>query len=410
MEHFVKEARTLMRLREGVLGPYLNIFAKQLLDEGYARTTACQLIRIVGVFSGWLRKNDIAIHSITTEHTRQFLEKHPAWSHPRSCAPAALKRLLSVLVGEGVAQSPPHPVQTPAELLADEFACYLKTERALSATTILRFRPFAVQFLIEQFADGPLNLSIISAEEVINFVRQQATRCGRKNSKNMVCALRSFFRFVRYQGFISLDLAASVPTVAHWSNTDIPKALPAAQVELVLKGCNRKTGVGCRDYAILLLLARLGLRACEVASLNLEDIDWEAGCITVRGKGGSRNKLPVPGDVGEAIALYLRNWRPQVVSRSVFLRHRAPVEGFRNPKSIGSIVKRALVRASIDSPRRGAHQFRHGLATEMLRKGASLSEIGELLRHQSVRTTGIYAKVDLISLRSISMPWPGGAQ
>jgi len=201
-----------------------------------------------------------------------------------------------------------------------------------------------------------------------------------------------------------------VPSVANWSLSTVPRALPPGQSKRVLAACNRKTAVGRRDYAILLLLARLGLRACEVVRLTLEDLDWQAGLITVRGKGGRRSQMPVPLDVGNAIADYLRNARPLTMNRCVFLRCRAPITSFHGSQAIAYVVRHGLARAGIDSPRKGAHQFRHTLASEMLRQGASLSEIGELLRHRSPQTTAIYAKVDLVSLRALALPWPESAQ
>ena len=178
----------------------------------------------------------------------------------------------------------------------------------------------------------------------------------------------------------------------------------------MLKDCDRQTAIGRRDYAILLLLARLGLRAGEVVALNLEDIDWDNGHITVRAKGGRWAQLPLPAEVGEGIAVYLRQDRPRGSCRRVFLRHRAPFVGLANSIAISSLVMRALKSAGVDSERKGAHLFRHGLATEMLRQGASLDEIGDLLRHQSPNTTAIYAKVDLVALRPLALPWPGGAR
>ncbi len=188
------------------------------------------------------------------------------------------------------------------------------------------------------------------------------------------------------------------------------RALPPGQVEAVLAACNRQSAVGRRDYAILLLLARLGLRAGEVVALTLEDLDWQAGVLTVRGKGGRASPLPLPVEVGAAIAAYVQNGRPRATSRCVFLRARAPVRSFQGPAAVGSVVKHALARAGVASPRKGAHQFRHGLACQLLRQGASLAEIGELLRHRSPQTTTIYAKVDLAALASLALAWPGGVR
>jgi site-specific recombinase XerD len=210
---------------------------------------------------------------------------------------------------------------------------------------------------------------------------------------------------------ITLDRAAAVPSVANGSLSGLPKSLPPAQVEQVLARCNRQTALGRRDYAILLLLARLSLRSGEVAHLTLEDLDWETGRITLRGKMDRVDPLPLPAEVGEAIVAYLKPGRPCLSGeRRLFLRSKAPLAGFKDQQAVGSVVKHALAKAGIDSPRKGAHQFRHSLASEMLRQGHSLSEIGQLLRHHSPETTAIYAKVDLRSLRSLALPWPGGGR
>ena len=223
------------------------------------------------------------------------------------------------------------------------------------------------------------------------------------------CTLTVFGRSSLYA--VAMCLAACVPPVASWSLSTLPKALPPAQVKQVLADARkRRSPVARRDYAILLLLARLGLRGGEVCHLVLEDLDWENSRISIRGKGGRVTQLPLPADVGQAIAAYLQHNRPRVSdARRLFLRGRAPLAGFKGQRSVGSVVERALHRAKIDSPRKGTHQFRHSLASAMLQQGSSLSEIGELLRHRSPNTTAIYAKVDLHSLRSLALPWPGGA-
>jgi site-specific recombinase XerD len=317
---------------------------------------------------------------------------------------------LDLLQQKGVMPEEVAPiVKTPAQQLADEFGLYLGQERTLAATTVTSYLGFINLLLTDHFADGQVELALLCAADVVGFVQRQAACLNRKRAQVMTTALRSFLQYAQYKGY-STALAASVLTVANWSMASIPKALPPEQVELVLAHCNRQTALGRRDYAILLLLARLGLRAGEVASLTLDDIDWQEGCIGVRGKGGHWSQLPLPVDVGEAVAAYLQDGRPRSTSRALFLRGRAPIISFKSPQGVGSVVKHALARAGIDSPRKGAHQFRHTLATEMLRRGASLAEIGELLRHRSPQTTAIYAKVDLTSLRTLALPWPGGAQ
>jgi site-specific recombinase XerD len=226
----------------------------------------------------------------------------------------------------------------------------------------------------------------------------------------MTTALRSFLQYARYRGDLTLDLAAAIPAVANWSMTSIPRAIPVDQVRTLLASVDRSTALGRRDYAILLLLARLGLRSSEVVFLELDDIDWTAGSLSVCGKSGRRVELPLPVDVGEAIAAYLQNGRPHSSNRRVFLRHKAPVRGFLSQCAIGSVVHHAIERAGVQAPTHGAHQFRHALATQMLHGGASLIEIGELLGHRSPETTKIYTKVDVDALRALALPWPGGVQ
>jgi site-specific recombinase XerD len=224
----------------------------------------------------------------------------------------------------------------------------------------------------------------------------------------MVTALRSFFRFLRLRGDISTDLAAVVPTVANWRYATVPKWISQEDVEKLLRSCDQTTTTGQRNHAILLLLARLGLRSGEVANMTLDDINWETGEIKVGGKSRRQDRLPLPKDVGEALANYLYHGRPRCSTRRVFVRMRAPARGFADSTGIYSIVRRAFERAGLNPVHKGPHILRHSFATNMLRKGASLGEIGEVLRHRDLSTTQIYAKVDLEALRRIAHPWPGG--
>src|SRR5437879_431748 len=227
----------------------------------------------------------------------------------------------------------------------------------------------------------------------------------------MATALRSFFRFLLQKGELPVDLAASVPTVANWRLSTVPKYLTAEEVKRVLQTCDRRTATGRRDYAVLLLLARLGLRAGEVVALRLEDTNWRAGEILVRGKGSFHDRMPLPPDVGEALTFYLRQDRPACRTRRLFVCMKAPCRGLAGPSTLTTIVRRALARADLHPPFKGAHLLRHSLATSMLRSGATMAEIGEVLRHRAPNTTEIYAKVDFEGLRSLPHPWPmGGAQ
>lgn len=227
----------------------------------------------------------------------------------------------------------------------------------------------------------------------------------------MTTAFRSFFRFLFQKGKLQADLAAAVPTVANWRLSTVPKNLPPNEVKRVLKACDRRTATGRRNYAVLLLLARLGLRAGEVVSFQLEDINWRAGEILIRGKGLLHDRMPLPADVGEALASYLRRDRPACQTRRVFVCMRAPHRGFAKHSTVSTIVRSSLDRANLHPQFKGAHLLRHSLATSMLHAGATMREIGEVLRHRSLNATEIYAKVDFESLRSLAHSWPiGGAQ
>jgi len=223
-----------------------------------------------------------------------------------------------------------------------------------------------------------------------------------------VCALRSFLRYLHLAGLIGAPLAWAVPSVADLRDRSLPRGLEPAAIKKLLVSCDRRTLIGRRDYAVLLLLSRLGLRAGEVAAIELDDIDWRAGLLLVRGKGGRHDMLPLPVDVGEALVAYLRR-RPRCECRALFLRVTAPREGM-NRCTVAWVVRAACDRAAL--PRVGAHRLRHTTATEMLRRGASLAEIGQVLRHREQKTTAIYAKVDRKALRRLARPWPsqeGGA-
>jgi site-specific recombinase XerD len=294
--------------------------------------------------------------------------------------------------------------------VVDEFRCYLLQERGLSQSTLHNYVPVVEQFLSERFGNRTPNLALLRAPDVTGFVTRYANRISPVRAKLMVTALRSFFCYLRYRGAISTDLAGCVPSVPSWSLSTLPRFLPTHQVERVLKCCDRKTSVGRRNYTVLLLLARLGLRASEVVGLNLDDIDWSTGQITIRGKGGKSAQLPLSAEVGEALAAYLRDDRPRCSTRRVFIRDRAPLVGFANSSTISSLVRRALKHAGVESAHTGAHVLRHSLATSLLRQGSSLDEIGELLRHESPNTTAIYAKVDVTALHTLALRWPGSGR
>jgi site-specific recombinase XerD len=363
---------------------------------------------MLGHFNGWLESKGLAAQQIDSSTLERYVCCRRKSGKLQKGDQAALGRLWRMLrPGEvGTPSSPPSACQR----VLRQFQDYLRQERGLAEATITCYTPVVRAFLAECFPTAIPDFHQLCASTIAEFVQRHAERTTTKHATNAVSALRSFLRHLLHRGAIDTDLAACVPTIATWSLSNVPKFLAAEQIQRVLNSCDRNTAIGKRNYAILLLLARLGLRAGEVVTLTLDDLDWGAGLITLRAKGKRVTQMPLPVEVGAAMADYLRQARPHCSCRRVFIRKNAPWVGFANSVAICSLVDRALKRAGVESAYRGSHLFRHSLATQMLKQGASLPEIGDLLRHRRPDTTAIYAKVDLTSLRSIALPWPGGGQ
>ena len=396
---------------EGPLCCIVPAYADLLYQQGYSRQSAHLQLRFLADLSHWLDRQQFRIADITEAVLHRYLRfRHHRFS-PRRDDVSILKRLLHLLYTKELLQNGVSPsINSPRQRVENDFDCYLSQERGLSMATRVNYRPFIQRFLSEQFGARPIQFAHLRAKDVLRFVRNHAYKLSHKRAGLMVSALRSFFRYLRHRGDIATDLAACVPGIAHWQFSSLPKFLQPHQVRRVLSQCDCRTAKGRRDYAILLLLARLGLRACEIVALTLDDIHWQVGEITIRGKAGRVARLPLPADIGKALATYLQKDRPACSTRRLFIRLKAPRRGFANSIAISTIVARALKQADIDSPRAAAHLFRHTLATQMLRQGASLADISQLLRHQSFNTTILYAKVDLTTLQTLAQPWPGGVQ
>ena len=248
-------------------------------------------------------------------------------------------------------------------------------------------------------------LTDLSAELVIGFTQRECARRSLGSAKATVTGMRSLLRFLYVDGQTSRLLTAAVPSVASWQLASLPKALSPSELGRLLCSCDRRTVLGRRDFAMVTALARLGLRASEAAALALGDIDWRNGELVVRGKGGREDRLPLPVDVGTAVASWLRWGRPRGVGTpAVFVRLRAPHHRLTS-SSVSAVVRRACRRAGI-SPF-GSHRLRHTAATEMLRAGGTLAEVGQVLRHNRLLTTAVYAKVDWLALSTLVQPWPG---
>lgn len=402
-DDLVPGASFKQRWHFGPLARHVDAFATQIFELGYARATRREKLRVVAAFGRWLERRGRVVADVD----EQVFVEYQRGRHRRSDS-TTLSDLLETLRRIGVVPRPaPMPVECPRERVVQAFARYLVEERALSQASLDNSLPFVRSFLAYRFVAGPVVLGDLRAADVTRFLLRKVHTVGASRAKLMVGALRSFFRFLRWRGDIAIDLASAVPRVAEWRLSSLPKALPAGDVERLLISCSQTTVTGQRDYTLLLLLARLGLRAGETVALTLDDIDWGAGELKVRGKGGRVDRLPIPRDVGRAMATYLRQGRPRVcATRRFFVRRKAPLRGFASSVAVCTIVKKALERAGIASPRKGAHLLRHSLATEMLRRGAPLAEIGEVLRHRAVDTTAIYAKVDLVALRTLALAPP----
>jgi site-specific recombinase XerD len=320
----------------------------------------------------------------------------------------ALKRWLSILRDEGAI--------APATLtlhgrIFREFEDYLRAECGLAPGSTAVQSAIIRRFLHEVCPTGANDLGKISQESVIGYIERHARDGSLDAGRAMCWSLRAFLRYLHHRGLTPHALAGCVPSIRRWKLATLPTYIPAAEVQKALDSCDRTTTTGRRDYAILMMLAKLGLRAGEVATLTLDDIDWRAGEMLVCRKGRKRAPMPMPQDVGAAVVAYLRNGRPKSSSRRLFVRAVAPHVGFAHGTTITQIAKAALDRAGIRGcAHRGAHIFRHSLATQLLRSGATLTEIGQLLGHESHDTTRIYAKVDIETLRTLSLPWPGGSR
>ena len=412
MRCLITDQLVLSRAPEGPLSAYIRPFADLLSARGYGLQSMHRQVHLAACFSRWLQRECVALPHLTAEHAKQYLCYRARQVKPHLGDAAALQHVMGFLHSEGVVAAETLPIRqlTPAERCTQQYEHHLREVRGLTEATILNYVPFIDRFLKDRFADGPVTLSCLRARDVVRFVQRQAPWLHQKRAKLMTTALRSFLRYAQYRGDVGMELAAAIPVVANWSMPAIPRAISADQVRQLLASIDQRTAMGRRDYAIVLLLARLGLRSSEVVGLELDDINWNRAILTVRGKGSLRHEFPLSPEVGQAIAAYLCDGRPRSTSRRVFLRTKAPIQGFRSASGVGSIVRHALQRAGIQAPTYGTHQFRHGLATDLLRQGASLSEIGHVLGHRHPQTTMIYTKVDLEALRTLALPWPGGGQ
>lgn len=397
------------RLRQGLLGAFIDELANVLLERGYPKSYLGTRFAVIEELNRWLIRRKTKLCNLDQLRIDQFIRhRSKQRSMSKRGETVTLDLLLWVLRTHG--EIPPLEAkevsESEIERILDQYNHYLVDEQGLSLGTVSKYLSDIRRFLSDLFRSKPIDFDSVCAQNITTFVREYAQGHGWAVSALMVSSLRSFLRFLLLRGEISVDLASCVPTVPNRKHNSVPQYLSPQELDHLLKCSKGESPLEIRNYAILLLLSRLGLRASEVVALTLDDIDWEHGEFVIRGKGARRTPFPLPVEVGETLVRYLKYSRPLCSSRSFFICSRVPVGPFKGSSTVSMIVQRCIERAGLNPPKKGAHLLRHTLATVSLSRGASLSEVGEILRHRQIDTTAIYAKVDFARLVTIAQPWP----
>ena len=406
-EHPYYNTRIFQRLHDGPLRSHVDLFTQTLFDAGYAMKTIHRTIRLLADFSIWMQTQELAIPELSDQAIDTFLEHRYQVLKPNNDDRSALNKLFKFLRGSGqVAPSLVVAYESPHQSTILAYEQHLISRRNLASKTVNSYLRKVAVFIDFKFGNTTLTLETLCSQDITDFMLLQARHYSVGSVQLIASALRSFFKFLFQSGITITNLSLCVPAPAKRRCSTLPKFMGDDDVDILLHSINQATAKGCRDYAIILLLVRLGLRACEVTALTLDDLNWDAGEITVHSKGWHCDRLPLIDEVGQALADYLYKYRPACQTRQVFICMRPPLRGFADSKAVSAIVRRALDQAKLNPTCKGAHLLRHSLATRLLRNGASLTEIGELLRHRDINTTQIYAKVDEGALRALALPWP----
>ena len=385
---------------EGPLGPFVDGFVACLVEQGHSHRSVLGHVHRVRQMSCWMTAEGLEVAQLTPMMVERFLAERRRQGRPVMISPRGSRPLIGYLDGLGVLP-PEDRARSSVELLLEDFRAYLLRERGLQASTAALYENAARLFLAERAEPLGDALARLTAAEITAFVLDRSRRGSVTTASTVVCALRALLAFLHLRGDTPRSMVFAVPSVARRARL-LPRGLDAVQVALLLESCDRDSVLGRRDFAVLKLLARLGLRAGEVARLRVDDVDWRAGQVVVVGKGPRLERMPLPHDVGEAIVDYLCD-RPRVCCRALFLRSKAPLVGLASAGVTG-IVVRAGARVGL-APL-GAHRLRHTTATELLRAGASLPDIGQVLRHRRLRSTAVYARVDRERLKPLALAWP----
>jgi integrase/recombinase XerD len=385
----------------GPLEQYAPGFRSWLLARGYTPLTTVPQLQLMAHVSRWLEREGLTAVGLTGQEAGRFLAARRAAGRPRH--PAGLRPLLGYLRGLGaIPPEPPAPPMDAAAALISEFAEYLRSERGLAPMTVGAYSSRAARFLSRYAPDG--DPAVIAPGDVTSAVLADASGLSAGAGQHLACALRAFLRYCHVRGLVSADVSAAALSVTGRRTTMLPRGLEPGTIEALLAACDRDEPDGRRDYAVIVLLARLGVRAGEAARLRLDDIRWRAGEIGIRGKGGQYDVLPLPADVGTAIAAWLRDGRPAVSFREVFTTVTAPTRPLTR-EAAANIVRRACGRARM--PVFGAHRLRHSAACAMIGAKVPMAAIAQAMRHRSHGVTAIYARAGTDRLRPLARPWPG---
>jgi integrase/recombinase XerD len=391
----------------GPLAQYADGFRAVLAERGYAPSSAAGQLQMMAHLSRWLFDHGLDGHGLTPVVVAEFLEARRAAGYKQRLSARAMAPLLGYLREGGIAAAgAPAVANNPVEVLLAGYRTYLVEERGLAASTVRNYLDVARPFVSAQCASGRADLSGLTAAEVSEFVLAGCRTRAVGSATIFVVGMRALLRYLHLVGITPTGLAGAVPSAACWPATSLPRPIGHGDAARLLRSCDRRTALGRRDYAVLTLMLRLGLRVGEVAALDLGDIGWRHGEILIHGKGGREERLPLPADVGHAVASWLRRGRSHGSCTRVFTTLLAP-HGALSGKGISAIVWRAAHRSGVMA---SAHRLRHTAATDLLRAGASLSEVGQVLRHASILNTALYAKVDHAALRAVARPWPAGGR
>jgi len=409
LETYFSAPKTLRRLRGGISGPHIDSFADNLERDGYAPSSAVRYIRAAAHLGCFIQREGSVLADIDRNlldcfchHLRRCRCPHFKRGKISYHAQFGVKLFHHQLVGCGVCRSEPVQNRTPNPALVTDFCDWFRTHRGVTEPTLQHYARGATDLLRTLGED----VRQWNAQMVRNFLLERASQCGARTTQALITSLRAFLRFLNFRGEFRDDLALAIPAVASWRLARLPRCLSAEEVDRLIAACNGTDPGRLRDRAILLMLARLGLRSGDVARIRLADIDWSSGTLLVTGKGRYQVRLPLPQDVGDALLRYLECRPTNSGTDHVFLRSNAPCRPFASGDGVSSVVKHALKRAKIDSPAKGAHLLRHTAATEMLRNGVPLDQAGLVLRHRSIDMTAYYAKADVALLQQIAQPWP----